>query len=298
MKVLLTGSNGFLGKYLINYFSKFNLTTLGFSNKNDIQVDIRRPISITNNFDLVIHAAGLAHKSPKNIKEENEFYNVNFYGTLNLLKSLEYHLPKQFVYISSVSVYGLTKGNLIDENVPLLAEDSYGKSKLLAENAIYDWCKKFNVTCTILRLPLLIGVEPPGNLCSMIKGIKNGYYFNIEGGNVQKSMVLASDVAKYILSAARVGGIYNLTDGYHPTFGELSQLIASQLGKKISPNISFQFANIFAIIGNILGPNFPINSSKLLKITSTLTFDDSKARSAFGWCPTNVLVGFKLNNDA
>jgi hypothetical protein len=54
-------------------------------------------------------------------------------------------------------------------------------------------------------------------------------------------------------------------------------------------------ANVLAKTGDILGNPFPINSNKLLKITSTLTFDDSKARVAFGWDPTPVLEGFKIN---
>jgi hypothetical protein len=57
-------------------------------------------------------------------------------------------------------------------------------------------------------------------------------------------------------------------------------------------------ANVLAKLGNILGDTFPINSNKLFKITSTLTFDDSKARKAFGWKPTPVLEGFKLIKDA
>jgi hypothetical protein len=52
-----------------------------------------------------------------------------------------------------------------------------------------------------------------------------------------------------------------------------------------------------AKIGDILGNVFPINSNKLSKITSTLTFDDSKARIAFGWDPNPVLEGFKLNEN-
>ena len=47
--------------------------------------------------------------------------------------------------------------------------------------------------------------------------------------------------------------------------------------------------------GDIAGKYAPLNSDKLNKITSTLTFDDSKARAAFGWNPTPVLEGFKIN---
>ncbi|MBC7915293.1 MAG: hypothetical protein H7Y07_14350 [Pyrinomonadaceae bacterium] len=48
-------------------------------------------------------------------------------------------------------------------------------------------------------------------------------------------------------------------------------------------------------MGDILGKRAPINSVKLKKITSDLTFDDSKAREILGWNPTPVLKGFKVS---
>jgi len=50
-----------------------------------------------------------------------------------------------------------------------------------------------------------------------------------------------------------------------------------------------------ALVGDRLGQKSPINSNKLLKIRSSLIFDDSKAREAFGWNPTPVLKGFNIN---
>jgi len=54
-------------------------------------------------------------------------------------------------------------------------------------------------------------------------------------------------------------------------------------------------ARIIANFGDLLGSKVPLNTNKLKKITSDLTFDDSKAREAFGWKPTSVLEGFKIN---
>jgi nucleoside-diphosphate-sugar epimerase len=204
-------------------------------------------------------------------------------------------LPKKFVFISTVGVYGQTSANLVNEDALLNAIDPYGKSKIEGEKLINNWCKEKNVKCTILRLPLIVGSNPPGNLGSMIKAIKKGYYFNIAEGKAKKSMVLAEDVANSILNAAEIGGIYNLTDGYHPSFLELSHHIAFQLGKKTPWNLPMWLTKWMAIFGDILGNKAPINSKKLQKITSDLTFDDSKARKAFGWNPTPILEGFNIS---
>ena len=295
MSVLLTGSNGFLGKSIYSEISSFEVQTVGRTN-TDIKFDLRNEFKCSlGAFSFVIHAAGKAHSVPKTPAEAQAFWDVNVIGTRNLLNALEAQPPKYFVFVSSVAVYGKTSGHLLDEQNSLSAQDPYGKSKIEAEEIVKKWCIEKNIIYTILRLPLVVGVNPPGNLGSMIHGIKKGYYFNIAGGNAKKSMVLASDIAKFILKVAEVGGTYNLTDGYHPNFNELSYLISKQLGKKFLSNVPLFVAKILATLGDILGSKFPINSNKLNKITSTLTFDDSKAREAFGWNPTPVLKGFKIN---
>jgi nucleoside-diphosphate-sugar epimerase len=124
----------------------------------------------------------------------------------------------------------------------------------------------------------------------MIQGIKKGYYFNIAGGQARKSMVRAEDVARFILPASEVGGIYHLTDGQHPNFFELSHKIGKAFGRNRIPNMPLGIAKVIAKIGDVLGPWFPLNSDKLSKITSELTFDDSLARQNFGWDPKPVLA--------
>ena len=298
MKILLTGANGFLGKTIRSVLNTNDIITLSRSN-SILNYDLSNSTPlIDTHIDLVIHAAGKAHSNPISNDEILNFHITNVIGTKNLLNALEDNPPSQFVFISSVSVYGLTKGENIKESTPLLAKDPYGKSKIEAEEVVKKWSYEHNVICTILRLPLVVGENPPGNLGAMIRGIKIGYYFNIAGGNANKSMVLATDVAKFILKASEIGGTYNLTDGHHPTFNELSKNIASKMGKLYVPNLPKLFAYLLAKFGDHLGNKFPINSDKFLKITSTLTFDDNKARMAFGWNPSPVLDIFKIQQDA
>ncbi len=295
MKYLLTGTTGFLGKIILDTLSDSEFITLGRAGC-DVIADLSSEIPVISICETVIHAAGKAHSIPATEEEKRAFYSVNVNGTLNLLMGLEQNdlLPRSFVFISSVAVYGKATGNSIDENTALLAIDAYGRSKIEAEQIIQDWCKKNNVICAILRLPLIAGPHPPGNLKAMIQGIQKGYYFNIAGGKARKSMVLAEDVARIIPRAAEIGEVYNLTDGYHPSFSELSLLIAEQSGKRKPYNIPQWLAKLMAKTGDTIGTTAPINSDKLRKITSDLTFDDSKARRELGWNPGPVLEGFKI----
>jgi nucleoside-diphosphate-sugar epimerase len=295
MEVLLTGATGFLGRFIHGELSIENSFYNLSRTAGDYRVALENGIPQFNQtFDLVIHAAGKAHSVPKTEAEKKQFYDVNVVGTQNLLKGLEVSgVPKQFVFISSVSVYGQEEGFNITEDFPLAAKDAYGLSKIEAEILVSEWCKLHNVVCTILRLPLLVGENPPGNLEAMIKAIEKGYYFNIGGGKARKSMVLAEDVAAFIPKVATIGGTYNLTDGYHPSFFELSSVIAKQLGKSIPMNMPLIVAKIIGIIGDFMGSKAPINSLKLRKITADLTFDDNKARSV-GWKPRRVLHWFSI----
>lgn len=291
--LLLTGSTGFLGQTLLKNLPSYTITTLGRKNATII-VNLATQIPLLPQTDLVIHAAGKAHIVPKTEAEKQDFFDVNVTGTQNLLTALQNNPPKAFVFISSVAVYGLNHGLLINENAPLKAQDPYGLSKIQAEEMITQWCHKHKVICTILRLPLLVGENPPGNLGAMIKAIKIGYYMNIAGGKAKKSMVMAVDVAKAIITASEVGGIYNLTDGYHPNFKQIGAHIATQLGKKIPANIPNWLAIFLAKVGDALGKKAPFNSYKLSKIKAPLTFDDTKARNAFNWQPQQVLQTFRV----
>ncbi len=297
MLILLTGSSGFLGGFIYRNLCsmKCKVKTLSRSS-SDYQVQLDEFIpELNERYEVVIHAAGLAHFGASNSNASDIFNKVNVNGTINLLKGLEISgLPKSFVFISSVSVYGQSEGREINENSELIATDPYGRSKVVSEGIVLDWCRENKVICTILRLPLVVGMCPPGTLGTMINAIKKGYYFNITGCEAKKSMVLADDVANVILNVSRIGGTYNLTDGYHPSIVELSNHIYMQLNLGKPINIPYWLAKLIGMLGDMFGSKAPINTKKFKKFTSSLTFDDRKAREAFGWNPIPVLKGFKL----
>lgn len=297
MEILVTGANGFLGKTIVDVLKADNAIYSLSRSTGDYKISLDDEIPFfERSFDLVIHAAGKAHLVPKNEVQKKEFYNVNVIGTKNLLKGLEkYTLPKQFVFISSVAVYGKNEGKNILESTALAAKDAYGLSKITAEELVLEWCQKNHVVGTILRLPLLVGENPPGNLGAMIRAIKKGYYFDIAGGKAKKSMVLVNDIAHIIVKASLVGGTYNLTDGHHPSFKDLSYNIAVNQNKRVPFNMPYLLAKVLGKIGDIVGDRFPVNTEKITKITSDLTFDDLKAKKEFGWKPQSILEYVKNN---
>lgn len=294
--MLITGGSGFLGTCLKEFFKKegFQTLSLGRNEKSEIQSDISREVPVFPQINFVIHASGKAHVVPRTKEEEQDFFDVNVQGTRNICLGLENSgvVPKQFIFISSVSVYGLDEGEHIDESFPLLGTSPYAKSKIHAENFLIGWAKANNVTLTILRLPLIVGPSPPGNLGAMIDGIKSGKYASIGNANAKKSMIWIEDIPRFILEVKETGGVYNLTDEYHPTFDELESRISEKLGKPKPLKIPLAIAKILALTGNLIGKRFPINSEKLKKITSTLTFRSKNTAKIAQWNPTKVLTKF------
>ena len=295
MKILLTGASGFLGKEIYNELSRHHeIITLGRSNSNHVIAELSSGLIDLPTVDMVIDAAGKAHSLPKTKEEIEEFFSVNIKGTDNLLKSLNSSLPRVFVFISTVAVYGIDEGENIAENHTLLGESPYAVSKIEAEKLVLDWSKKNKIPTVILRLPLISGPNPPGNLASMAKAIKRGYYFRIGQGLARKSMVGAVDVAKVIPSLFGKSGIFNLTDGLNPDIKTIENHIAQQFGKKIK-SIPIWPLKMASKLGDYV-PTFPINTMRLNKLTASLTFSDALARKELGWKPESALNALKFED--
>lgn len=288
MKILVTGANGFLGKSIVSSLQANNLIST-LSRKNaTYNFDLSKGIPLFESyFDYVIHVAGKAHVIPKNKIEEKEFFDVNLEGTKNLLKSLDHKLPKTFVFISTVAVYGVETGEMINENADLNGTSVYAKSKILAEQEIINFGKKNDVNVLILRPPLVIGKSPEGNLKSLMKAIRMGYYFRIGNGEAKRSMVSAQDIAQIICSSYGKSGIYNLTDRIHPSFKDIDTRISEYYGKKIRV-VPKSLIVFLAKIGDFI-PGLPINSYKYKKMTNSLTFSDDKAVKELNWNPSSAL---------
>lgn len=296
MKLLITGGSGFLGQSIIPELSNsFEITTLGIEEEDHFTVDLSKEKLLFNcHFDVVLHAAGKAHSVPKSIEEANDFFRINTNGTKNLCKGLENKPPEAFIFISTVAVYGVENGNNIDEYYPLKGNTPYALSKIEAEKFLTQWCSQNNVKLSILRPSLIAGKNPPGNLGAMIQGIKTGKYLRIGKGEAQKSILMADDIAKLVPKLISKEGIYNVCDNHHPSYAELEVIITKQLGLKIPKSIPFWLAKILSKFGDILGSTAPINSTKLKKLTQSLTFANETAKRELKWEPLDVLKNFKI----
>lgn len=296
--LLLTGGTGFLGKNMMPILIKrYKVTTCGITPNDMIQVNLAQIApNLDKHYDVVLHACGRAHMVPKTEEEIQQFFDVNYVGTIHLCDALEkVGVPKALIFISTIAVYGCEKGGvLVTEEHPLNGTSPYAESKILAEKYLIEWCNAHHVVLSILRPSLLAGLNAPGNLGAMVRGIEKGYYVNIGGGKVQKSIMMAEDIAILVPLLAERGGVYNVCDDRQPTFGQISESIARQLGKRKPLSIPYWLAWCMAVVGDCLGDKFPFNSYKLCKMTKSLTISNEKIKKELGWEPIDVLENYKI----
>jgi nucleoside-diphosphate-sugar epimerase len=290
---LLTGASGFLGSYLRQPLQRLgSVATLG-RNGATIAADLERPETVPSGsrYRYVIHSAGYAHRRPRTEAERERFFRINRDGTVALLRALEG--VEAFVLISTVAVFGCQTGELVPESAERAAQDAYGRSKIEAEDRVLEWGARTGCRIGILRLPLIAGSNPPGNLGAMIRAMRKGWYVGIGPGEARRSMVLASDVAAAVPRILEVGGTYTLTDGAHPRLRDLEEGMAKALGRGKPWRVPMLVAQLAGHSGDLLerftGKRLPMNQNVIQKLTATLTFSDKEARHRIGWCPVPVL---------
>ena len=309
MELLLTGYPGFLASTIKTWFEDrgWQVDTLGLLAfpEGEKRTGKHLECNLVSNipdlpdkrYDLVIHAAGKAHVVPRTDAEKKSFYDVNVNGTEHLLKALEKNPPKAIVFISSVAVYGVEKGELIKEDAPLSAKTPYGESKIMAENLIRDAEFSQPVIRGIVRLPLIAGKNAPGNLGSMITAIRKGYYFNVAGGKAARSVVLKDDIAPFLKLLGEHGGTYNFTDCHGLTYAALYKEIRKHVSCPRRPNLPYWIAWCLALAGEclrfVIRRPVPFDFYRLEKLTTSLTFDSSRAEKEIPFVPRPVLENIK-----
>ncbi|MCF8296624.1 MAG: NAD-dependent epimerase/dehydratase family protein [Saprospiraceae bacterium] len=155
-KVLLIGGNGFIGCHLADklYEIGYHVAIADLFNKAEssydfIPVDITDPIIIKEEFDYVIHLAGLSY----DIDERPLMYErINTIGTINILEWLKERQIKKFIFISSGSIYGGEYNHPVSEDDLPNPQSPYAISKFNAEKWVEYYSEKHKIDTIIFRL--------------------------------------------------------------------------------------------------------------------------------------------------
>lgn len=154
-RIVVTGENGFTGRYLVNALRDLNSSTVSLKDQDGRRLDLRDRdrikgrIKELGDIDIIYH---LAAKTSVIASYENPHatYETNLFGTLNILELCRLCDIDKVVYASSY-VYGTPRYLPIDEKHMTDPPNPYSRSKLLAEELCKSYHEDFGIKCIILR---------------------------------------------------------------------------------------------------------------------------------------------------
>jgi len=200
MKILITGSEGFVSYFLIKKFSKkhkiirADLPKINILDFNKINSLIKK-----NNPDLIIHTAA-AKGASKSHLQPKKFFDVNSFGTLNICESIRINNIKKLVYISSCSFYKRKKGAISEDN-PVDLNSPYGYGKYLGELIIKYYSNKYSFNAISLRPNLVSGnkLKEDNLFYDIIKEVKTSGQATVFGsGNHEREFIHPYDICSAI----------------------------------------------------------------------------------------------------
>jgi len=226
MKLLLTGSNGFVGSYFQSKFENMHdISTFSFQNDNFDKLNL-------NQVNTIIHLSALVHQMGG--ADENEYERINVVNTIALAQKAKQSGVKQFIFMSSVKVYGEESNVPYTETTRCKPQDDYGRSKLKAEKYLLSM-QDDDFIVSILRTPIVYGAGVKANIQNLIKLVHKVPILPFGGIDNRRSMVYIGNLCELIhkLCETKTSGIFLAGDDRPMTTTELIKLIAKELDKTI-----------------------------------------------------------------
>lgn len=267
--IFLTGSSGFVGKYLKSYFNN-QYSFFNCQRNNDINISQ----------DVVIHLAGKAHDL-KNVTLPADYYFINSDYTKKVFDTFLVSDAKVFIFLSSVkAVADNLECELTEEYIPNPITH-YGKSKLLAEQFILSKQIPKGKRVYILRPCMIHGPGNKGNLNLLYKIVCKGLPWPLGRFENKRSFCSIDNlcfIIKELLENDHIqSGIYNIADDTPVSTNELIELVSQIQLKKVKIwNIPQSFIKSLSIIGDIF--KLPLNSERLRKLTESYIVSNKKIK--------------------
>lgn len=234
-RILITGAGSYIGTYVEDYLNQW---------PEDYQLDTIDMIDGSwkkrsfRGYDAVYHVAGIVHREKaKNDPTQTALYSsVNTHLAIETAKKAKAEGVKQFLFMSTASVYGLTAsvGQVvtITKDTPLRPVDNYGISKAKAEEGLQALAGE-GFKLAILRPPMVYGKGCRGNYVTLAKLAKKLPVFPYV--NNRRSMLYMENLAEFVrlLIEDEAEGIFCPQNREYVNTSEMVRSIAKANGRHI-----------------------------------------------------------------
>ena len=294
MNILVTGSEGFVGKYLIKELEQNNHNIYCID-----RVDITRnkyfihDLSQTPSdelvkvlkeikFDVLIHLA--AAKGDYNLKYD-DFYRDNVTASEKIISLVKVLDIISVIAYSTVSVYG-HDNKIKSEEADLIPNNPYGATKLESENLFIGWhnLDPIKNKLTILRPSVIYGENNFANMYNLLDQLNKKFPVSVGNGNYIKSMVAVENIVDItIFSINKLEGlqIYNCTDKPYPKLKEVIKYITEIKGvskpKIVIPKwFAYFIGLLFECLSFLIKKDLGITRERVHKFTMTTDYISEK----------------------
>lgn len=296
MRILITGSNGFVGSRLMYYLEERGEQVWGIDRSTDCNYkthpntmigdirfmeDLRK---LPGAFDLIIHAA--AEKHDFGVSGE-AYFDTNEGGTRVLMQYADEIACKKVIYYSTVSVYG-HQDKPCDETAEYKSNTIYGDSKFAGEKVIWEWMKNdASKEVVTLRPSVIYGTYNFANMYNLIHQMYTSPKLMIGSGNNIKSMVALDNLCDmtYFMFDKMKPGVQNLNciDKPYVTVNDVMKIVAKTKGfqmpsLRIPYFIAYSIGLVFDVLGKITGKDYRLNSDRVTKFVTATDYRAEKIR--------------------
>jgi UDP-glucose 4-epimerase len=244
--VLITGANGFIGRYLVDAMVKkgamVKALTMGSDAGRDgvewVTGNITEPGSlkgICNSVDTVYHLAAISNVI-KSIQDPVMTLKTNTFGTCNLLEESRQSDVKKFVYISSAHVYGAPRYVPVDEAHPVVPREPYAASKIASEMIIEAYGNAYGMGYAIIRPFNIFGAGQDESFLipGVISQALNNRKINVGNVTPTRDFLYVEDCVDGFLTIGDKGsGVYNIGSGIETKIGDLVEKIRDLIDPSI-----------------------------------------------------------------
>ena len=309
MRYLVTGADGFLGGHFLAELARRGIPARAMLQQSvgDLQLpgepeivraELLEPDSLAPAVEGVTHIVHLAARvhmmNDPAPDPEKAYFQVNVEGTRSLLAAAAEANVAHFLLMSTVKAMGEEEVGVFDETSTPNPTTPYGRSKLAAEQAVFELAEQHGIHASVIRLPMVYGPGAKGNVLRLLAAARRGKRLPFGAIDNRRSMVYVANVVDAALavmdSPNSAGQVYLVCDERPYSTREFYSAICQAMGKgPLLRSVPLWLLKALGRCGDLAGlilrRQMPVDSGVVRRIAGDLCFSAEKITRQVGFVP-------------
>lgn len=309
MRYLVTGADGFLGRHFLTELARRGVPMRAMLQRaaGDLQLpgepeivraELLEPDSLApavEGITHIVHLAARVHMMDDPAPDpEKAYFQVNVGGTRSLLAAAAKADVTHFLLMSTVKAMGEEDEGVFDETSTPAPATPYGRSKLAAEEAVFELAEQHGIHASVTRLPMVYGPGAKGNVLRLLAAASRDKRLPFGAIDNRRSMVYVGNVVDAALAVLEspnsAGQVYLVCDERPYSTREFYSAICRAMGKEpLLRNTPLWVLKAMGRCGDLAGlilrRQMPVDSGVVRRIAGDLCFSARKITEQVGFTP-------------